>query len=408
MHALLKQKQSLMTGEAIEFAQHLVRTPSTSGKESDVAEMVLAAMKDLGFDEAFMDADGNVVGILVGREHGPTLLLNSHLDTVEPLNPEGWTRPPYDGVIEDGRLYGLGACDCKGGLAMQIYAAALLKRSLLPLRGNLVVAATVCEENGASTGLKTLMDETLREIEMTPDFAILGEPTSLRLNYGHSGRMELEVRIEGADTSTVRDTAMDLYGELSRRTSKTDIDGVQSLVVEPPEVTCSDNVARGVVAVAQRVGSIGAESMTMESMRHEARLVAQQHGAVTVDVEIMETPRRLAKGRIVQTKRLTHAWEIDPFHPLLERSRRALSAAGLGAASGRWRLGLLGTGTAGGALVCQFSTPPIGYGPGDEAVAHQCDEYVDVDRIHDGIYGTAAIAHAVVGVPVLGWTSDEI
>ena len=115
----------------------------------------------LGYDRVLVDDAGNIVGILFGREQGQTLLLNSHMDTVAAGNEEQWTVPPHAGLLHDGRLYGRGASDCKGGLAAQIYAGCLLKRSLLPMRGNVVVAATVAEENGRSVGVRNLIRSTL-------------------------------------------------------------------------------------------------------------------------------------------------------------------------------------------------------------------------------------------------------
>ncbi len=65
-------------------------------------------------------------------------------------------------------------------------------------------------------------------------------------------------------------------------------------------------------------------------------------------------------------------------------------------------------GTAGGVLVNQFHVPAIGYGPGSEDTCHVPNESVSVARVREAIYGTAAMAHSLVGVPVCGWTIDEI
>jgi len=92
----------------------------------------------------------------------------------------------------------------------------------------------------------------------------------------------------------------------------------------------------------------------------------------------------------------------------VERARQTLAAAGRATVPAKWRLGRLGMGTAGGVLVTEFDIPTIGYGPGDEEVAHQTNECVDITRLADAVYGTAAIAHGLVGVPVFGWTMDEI
>ena len=75
----------------------------------------------------------------------------------------------------------------QGSLAAQAYAGPLLKQCLSPLRDNLVVSATVAEENGASVGMHTLIERTLSKLGMRPTVVILGEPTGLGLYYGHDG-----------------------------------------------------------------------------------------------------------------------------------------------------------------------------------------------------------------------------
>lgn len=151
MFTILKNKNEALKRDVLAFAEQLVRTPSVTTDESKVAGLVEIKLREIGYDKVLRDEAGNVVGAMIGREAEPTVLLNCHLDTVKPSD--------HDPVrLGEGRLFGTGAADCKGGLAAQVFAGALLRRSLLPLQGNLVVAATVAEENGCSTGVRTLME----------------------------------------------------------------------------------------------------------------------------------------------------------------------------------------------------------------------------------------------------------
>ncbi len=187
MYDLLKNRLDGLQGELVAFAQELLRTHSPSGDERKAGALVVDQMNALGFHRVFADELGNVVGVMHGIEDGPTLLLASHIDTVGSGSLATWNESPWSGRIEAGRLHGLGAADCKGGLASQVFAAGLIKRSLLPLRGHLVVAATVLEETGISIGTRGLVSHTLKELGLCPDYVVLGEPTDLGLFYGHDG-----------------------------------------------------------------------------------------------------------------------------------------------------------------------------------------------------------------------------
>jgi len=354
----------------------------------------------------FVDGAGNVVGVIHGGAGNKTLLLNCHLDTVAPGDADAWTRDPHSAEIADGRLYGLGASDCKSGLAAQILSGALLKRSLLPLDGNLVVAATVAQEDGHSLGVRCLMQETLPSIEMHPDWAILGEPTRLGLYYGHEGWVELEVRVESANPFDTDDAAAAVAGAFGENNRTSDIS--RNILLLRPRFEETDGLRRAVIGIDRRLYLGETLSSVVSDMTALAETAAKSVGAVAVDVAVRKGEAMLYTGRRTEVRCVTHAWAIDPYHKLMERSRHALTAAGLEARPGKWQLGRLGMGTAGGVLVDDFNVPAIGYGPGDEAVAHRPNEFVETRNIEEALYGTAAIAHSLIGIPVYGWTSDEI
>lgn len=409
MYRILQERMTGIKDEAIDFAQQLVKTDSPSLDESRIAGLVEFTMKAQGYYKVFRDDFGNVVGMVSGIRSSPTILLNCHMDTVD--SSDNKAHRDLDGRVENGRLYGLGAADCKGGLAAQVFAGALLKRSLLPLKGNMIVAATTAEENGLSIGLRGLIEKTLPDLGLKPDFVILGEPTGLGLYYGHDGWMEMDVRVEGLNPFNVDDAVTAIVNDLEKNTGSNGDRGSrrEMMKVSEPDFRNRDGNRSAMLRVARRMemheetGDVVGQ--VKESMSKLAGSVGSQ---VAVDVMVRHEKQRMYTGKVDVVRHVTRAWATDPFNPMLDRARQALEAAGCSVKPGKWQLGRLGMGTAGSALVNEYKIPTIGYGPGLETQAHASGEYVEIDKMVEAIYGSAVIAHGLVGIPVCGWTSDEI
>lgn len=406
MYSLLKRSTGGVAGRLVEFTQELVRTPSPSYGEAAVAALVESEMKRIGYDHVMRDDHGNVVGVMHGRESEPTILLTSHMDTVAADCSGQWEGNPYTAAVRDGRIVGLGAADCKGGVATQVMAGAILKNALLPLRGNLVVAATVAEENGASVGVRALLGKTLPALNLEPQLVVLGEPTSLGLYYGHDGWVEIEVRMEAPDDEPLRKAVRALRKDLSVGTPGSSAPAREEMLVDAPRFEETEAGHCAVLRVSHRVTQPTDPDRIVSLVQRSAQLASPPAGRVAV--EVRERRQTLYTGQQTVVRRIAQAWETDPFDPMLERARQCLSAAGCQVRLGKWQLGRLGMGTAGAVISREFRLPVLGYGPGDEEQAHRPGEHVDTNMLMEAAYGTAAIAHGLIGVPVLGWSSDEI
>jgi len=147
--------------------------------EATIAAYIAGALTRLGLDvttHAFAPGRVNVVGVLRGAGGGPCLMLNGHMDTV---GVEGMA-DPFSGAVRDGRVYGRGSQDMKGGLAAMIAAAKALVDAGVPLAGDLIVAA-VADEEYYSAGTEDLIKHH------RADAAIVAEPTNLALVRAHRG-----------------------------------------------------------------------------------------------------------------------------------------------------------------------------------------------------------------------------
>ncbi len=256
-----------------------------------------------------------------------------------------------------------------------------------------------------------MIERTLPQFGLKPDFVVLGEPTNLNLYYGHDGWMEMDVIVEGTNPFQVDDAARAIYAEFeSSSPTEAEEQAPVSLLVNSPRFAEEQSPRRAMVGVARRLRASETATEVIHQMKRDAAQAARQAGSVAVEVAVREEHQQLYTGRTTLVRHITNAWSTDPFHPLLERARHALSAAGLEAHPGKWQLDRLGMGTAGSVLSTEFGIPTIGFGPGDESVAHASNEYVSIASLGRAAYGTAAIAQALVGIPVFGWADadDEI
>ena len=173
------------------FALNLVRTPSPSGQEGAVAELVRPEMERLGY-AVEVDALGNVVGTL-DFGPGPCVLFDAHMDTVGVTDPAAWSVEPF-GELRDGRLYGRGSMDMKGPLAAVIHGAAAAAAG----GGRVVVSASIAEE--MIEGYATV--DVARRVR--PDVAVICEASARRVAVGQRGRAELVVEVFGSPTHSSR------------------------------------------------------------------------------------------------------------------------------------------------------------------------------------------------------------
>ena len=176
-----------------------MQTPSYSGKEDVITNLVINEMRKVGFDEVVMDDAGNVLG-RIGPVRGPVLMFNSHMDTVDIADPYAWTVDPFSAEIKKGMLYGLGACDMKAGLAATVYAGALLSRNQTVLKGPVYVAVVGLEEPSEGTSTRNL----LQNQHLAPNWVLIAEPSNLNVVRAQRGHMEMRVTVKGMSSHSSR------------------------------------------------------------------------------------------------------------------------------------------------------------------------------------------------------------
>ena len=379
------------------FLRDLVQIPSPSTEESAVAERIVAEMKRLGLRDVRMDCMGNVIGWM-GAEDGPILMLNAHMDTVSVSDPETWTCQPFEAKIDNGVLYGLGACDMKSGLAAMIYGTKLLRDSGVKLNGAIVVACVAQEEPCEGLGSRVLVEEE----GIRPDWVILGEPTNLDICRGQRGRLEMKVIVRGRSAhaanpelgeNAIYTAARLVFGLelLANQLGDDDFLGPGSLAVT--QITSSASSRNAVPDLCEliidRRLTLG-ESET-KALSEIQRVIARE--GVRAELEVTEYQATSHTGFTCQAREFYPAWVIAEDHPLVAAAARAARAQLRRRPQiTRWNFSTEGVYTAGVAGI-----PTVGFGPGDPHHAHTADEHVRLTDVY-----AAAEVYARLAVELLG------
>ena len=195
----------------IAFMQRLVQFQTLPGKEQEAQHFIAEKLRSLRCEVAVLKSDYaelkqhpafsddgvpfherlNVVGTWAGSGNGRSLILNGHMDVVPVGNLALWKFPPWAGVVEDGKLYGRGACDMKAGLAAAVFAIQALRQVGFKPAGNVHFESVIGEESGGVGTLTTILRG------FTADAAVIMEPTRLRICPLHSGALSFRLRVTG-------------------------------------------------------------------------------------------------------------------------------------------------------------------------------------------------------------------
>lgn len=343
--------------DPVRLAQELVRIPSPSGIEGDLADHLTHVLK--GFCEVERGPLGAVVG-RISRGEGPTVMLEGHLDTV----PEGegdWTQGPFAGTIADGMLWGRGAVDMKGAIASQIAAAATVAKEM---RGTLLLAYVPHEETAEGVVLARVLDQVGR-----PDLVVLGEPTDLRLGIGHRGRavvrLEARGRASHAAMPELGNNAIVRMVETLPITFDTLLPE-DPLLGEESTTPIAIGTPLGGPVVPERCWALVDRRL---GRRESPESVLAAYEGLDVEAQIERVELVSYTGEKFVAELFFPAWWMDPAHPWTVRAWEGLGGPPMRV----WRFS-----TDGVESCARRGIPTVGYGPGDEALAHQANERVAV------------------------------
>jgi putative selenium metabolism hydrolase len=392
--------------DLIAFLQELIRTPSHTYEEGDAAKVVLAKLEELGVDEAWIDDSGNVIGVLYG-EGDLNVMLNSHLDTVPPGIRENWKYDPYGGEIDEGKIFGRGSVDIKGGTAAMLYAMKILQdlrdRKGQALPGNIVFSVVMNEENATCFGAEYLADVTLPDMGLEIDVCFLSEPTQGHVNLGHRGKVELVVTTKGetAHSATpwrginaihkmvpILDFIFNRHqAELKER--------------EHPKlgfssITVTNILARpGALSIVPDECEISLDRRyvpgeTLDSILNEFKVLFEELKAQDPQFDAQIQPRTFHEvswtGYEKDCLKFHEVWVTEETNPFVEKTAKALKAVGQPVEFDYWPFGTDGSQFAG-----LMDIPCIGYQYGDHKQAHRYDEHITVKELVDTTEGYAAI-----------------
>jgi putative selenium metabolism hydrolase len=381
----------------IAFLQDLVRIPSYSTQEGEVAARLIAEMKAVGFRDVRGDRIGNVVG-RIGAGSGPILLYNGHMDVVGPGDLSTWQQDPFGARIENGVLYGRGTADMKGALAAMVYGAKMLLDQGIPLRGELCVAGVVQEEPCEGLSMRVLIEEE----GLIPDYVILGEATGLQISRGQRGRMEIKVVSRGRSCHA----SAPGRGDNAIYTASRLIFGVEMLSQQLAE---DRFLGPGTLAVTQIENTAGSRNVVPDTCTFyidrrltlgetEAKALAEVQAVLLreeaqAELSVSEYVSTSYTGYEARAKCYYPAWALDREHPLIRRLDRAIrDELGYRPEIGKWDFSTDGVYTMGVAGI-----PTAGFGPGLEKYAHTADERIRLVDVERAACGYARIATEILG-----------
>ena len=386
--------------EAIALLQKLIQQPSVQGNEKGVQEIVIQKLESLGlevdvWDPSYRDLstspyfvpsrnsyDGspNVVGVLRGQGGGKSVILNGHIDVVPEGDRTKWKHDPFSGTIEDGKMYGRGTTDMKGGNISLMLAIEAIIKTGIKLKGDVIFQSVIEEESGGVGTLATLLRN------YRADAAIIPEPTNMKLFIKQQGSMWFRVTIEGISAhggtryegvSAIEQAWKIHQGILSleKKRNATISDPLYSQTPIPLPINVGKiqggswpSSVPDLVTMEGRIG-VGPHE-NMDDVKKELKdCIAQVCAA---DVWLRDHP---AKVEFFGAQWVPNAVEDQhPFVTVMKENFESVYNRKLKIEASPW-------GTDGGLLGKVGNIPTLVIGPGETKVAHYPNEYIEIKEV---------------------------
>jgi len=403
--------------ETIKYMSGFLKHPSVMGEEES-AQMYYADLlklldmevdiwepkpEDMKINPDFMasrnDYTGSpdVVGVLKGTGEGKSIFLNGHVDVV-PAGGNDWTDSPWSGKYEDGKVYGRGANDMKGGLIAYIMAMKAIKDAGVKLKGDVSIASVIGEETGGA-GTLSLISRGYKA-----DGAIISEPSDLRVCPVSMGVIWFRVRIRGlmahAATSYLGVNAISKAAMLIQSIDAYD----KKMIREKKHPLYSHHPSPFSINIGIIKGGVFPTSVPDEVVMEARMSFSPDDDIAQVKREVEETIFEAARKDDWLKE---HMPEVEWYGFCLNSGSVPMDNPLLGTLIDNFKFvkdkepEIIGTpwGTDAGAMIRYGKIPTIVFGPGPGGMAHKADEYIDVEMLQDTI--------KVIASTILDWCQYE-
>lgn len=341
-------KESL-TSQAIDLLKSLIETPSFSSEEDKTAMLLEAWF--INHNIEYKRTKNNVWAInKYFDESKPTLLLNSHHDTVKPNR--GYTKDPFKAIVEDGKLYGLGSNDA-GGCLVSLLATFTHYYNAKNLKYNLVFVGSAEEESSGDNGLNSMLT-----IIPNIDVAIVGEPTLMNLAVAEKGLVVFDAKLKGTPSHAAHPNNNNVIYK--------SIDTLKWF-----QEHRFDKISEVLGEVKMTVSQINA---------------GKQHNAIPAELNLVIDVR--VNDKYSNQEIADYLQENAPVDAIIPRSLR-LNSSSIPMDHALVQAGLaIGRKTYGSPTLSDqavLSCPSLKLGPGDSTRSHTADEYIYISEIEEGI-----------------------
>ena len=341
------ENKDTLKAEALSLLRKLIATPSFSKEEEQTAEIISDFLHSKNI---IFSRKGN--NVWASNRHFdaqlPTILLNSHHDTVKPNR--GYTKDPFEPYMADGKLYGLGSNDAGGCLVSLIMAFVYFYEQKLPY--NLILAASAEEEISGKGGIESLFPE-LPEIHL----AIVGEPTLLQLAVAEKGLLVIDAEVKGKAGHAAREEGVNaIYEALA------DLNLIRNYRFKRTSDYLGENKVTATIIQAGSQHNVVPDrcTYTLDVRVTDAYNLKEAFDELDSVLQADLKPRSL---------RLNSS-RIDPEHKILK-------------VANRMGLTLFGSPTLSDQALIPY--PSVKIGPGDSARSHSPDEFIYLDEIENGV-----------------------
>ncbi len=373
-----------------ENLSRLVKIKSLSKEEKDVQQELFRQMKEAGFDEVKIDGLGNVIGRIGNGKK--ILAIDGHMDTVDFGNLKNWDFDPLSGEVKEGFVHGRGSVDQEGGPASFVTSGRILKELGFDKDMTVYFVGSVMEEDCDGLCWKYIIEEE----GIRPDFVISTEPTNLNIYRGHRGRMEIEVSFYGVSA----------HGSAPER-GKNAIYMASKAALEIEKLNerlaYDEFLGKGSVTISEFVS--GSPSLCAVSdfakIHLDRRLTWGETKEIAVKeiediveglnakVEVLYYKEKAYTGLEYGMEKYYPTWKMPENHPVVKTGVKAYeNLFGEKPLVDKWTFS-----TNGVTINGIYGIPMIGFGPGNEVLAHAPNEKVPVDDLVKASAFYAAFAY---------------